>query len=158
MAALHAGEHRSVRVAYADLRGLVAVFLLGNVEIAVLAARDVVRPAHAGPHAEEVALRREYLDALVRSIGHVKLAVRVDRDAVRQVELALGLARRAPRLDEPAVARKAVHAGVAVAVGHVDVAVGVGNHLGGVIERPRRALRQPAGYVAGVGMHAALAE
>src|SRR5712671_1757993 len=125
MAAVEADENRSVRIADADLRGLAAVFLLGNIEIAVLAARDVVRPAHAGPHAEEVAVRREYLDALVRSIGHVELAVRVERDAVRQVELALAMARRAPRLDEPAVARKAVHAGVAVAVGHVNIAVGM---------------------------------
>jgi hypothetical protein len=62
-----------------------------KIEIAVLAAGDVVRPARVGPHAEEVALRREDVDALVRPVGHVELAVRVDRDAVRQVELALGL-------------------------------------------------------------------
>src|SRR5205814_5191650 len=43
MAARHAREHRAVRIAYADLRRLAAVFLLGDVEIAVLAARDVVR-------------------------------------------------------------------------------------------------------------------
>jgi hypothetical protein len=47
MAALQVGEHRSFRIAYADLRELVGVFLLGNVEIAVLAAGDVVRPASA---------------------------------------------------------------------------------------------------------------
>jgi hypothetical protein len=45
---------------------------------------DVVRPANAGPHAEELAAARDYLDALVRSIGHVELAVRVDREAVRR--------------------------------------------------------------------------
>jgi hypothetical protein len=73
---LHAGEHRSLSIAYADVGGLVAVFRLCNVEIAVLAAGDVVRPAHAGPHVEEVAVGREYLGALVRSIGHVELAVR----------------------------------------------------------------------------------
>src|SRR5580700_10956096 len=158
MATVEAGEHRSSSIADADLRGLAAVFLLGDVEIAILAAGDVVRPAHAGPHAEEVAIRREYLDALVGPVGDVELAVRVERDAVRQVELALAMARRAPRLDQPSVAGEAVHAGVAVAVGHVNVAVGVADHLGRVIERPRCAFRQPVGNVAGVGMDAALAE
>src|SRR5207302_11519950 len=59
MAAVEADEHISLSIADADLRRLAAVFLLGDVEIAVLAAGDVVRPAHAGPHAEEVAVRRE---------------------------------------------------------------------------------------------------
>jgi hypothetical protein len=35
-------------------------------------------------------------------IGDIELAVRVDRDAARQVELALGLARLAPRFDDKA--------------------------------------------------------
>src|ERR1017187_5267463 len=96
MAALHAGEHFSPRIADADVRGFVAVFLLGNGERAVLAARDVVRPAHAGPHAEEVAVGGKNLDALVRPVGDVELAVRIDRDAVRQVEFSWCLARRAP--------------------------------------------------------------
>src|SRR6266481_4080236 len=150
MAARKAGEHRALSIADADLRGLAVVFLLGDVEIAVLAAADVVGAAHAGPLAEEIAVRREDLDALVRPVGDVELAVIVARDAVRQVELALGVARRAPRFDEPAALRKAVDAGVAVAVGHINVAVGVGQHLGGVIERPRRALRQPVGDIASV--------
>src|SRR2546430_12261159 len=104
MAARHACEHRSVRIADADLRRLAAIFLLGDVEIAVLAAGDVVRAAHAGPLAEEVAIRREDLDALVGPVGDVELAVRVEGDAVRQVELALAMARRAPGFAEPAVA------------------------------------------------------
>ena len=126
MAALQAGEHISLAIADADIGRLALVFLLGDVKIAVLAAGDVVGAPHAGPLAEEVAVRREDLDALVRSIGDVKLAIVVEGDAVRQVELALAMARRAPRFDEPAVARKAVHAGVTVAVGHIDVAVQVG--------------------------------
>ena len=73
-----------------------AVFLLGDVGRAVRGARNVVRPAHPGPHAEKIPLRREDLDALVGAIGDVKPAVRVDRDAVRQVKLALALAWRAP--------------------------------------------------------------
>src|SRR5258708_6880480 len=119
--AVEAHQNRSVRIADADLRRLAVVFLLGNVVIAVLAPRDVVRPAHAGPHAEVVAVRREYLDALVRPVGDVELALRVEGDAVRQVELALAMARRAPRLDQPSNPVQALHAAVALAVayGHV---------------------------------------
>src|SRR5438309_2668657 len=68
MAARHAGEHLSLSVADADLRGLAVVFLLGDVEIAVLAAGDVVGAAHAGPLVEEIAVGREDLDALVRAV------------------------------------------------------------------------------------------
>jgi hypothetical protein len=50
--------------------------------------------------AEEVAGGREYLDALVSPIGRAELAVSADRDTVRQVEVALGLARYTPRPDE----------------------------------------------------------
>src|SRR5260370_15395912 len=49
MAAFHAGEHISLSIADADIGGLASVFLLGDVEIAVLAARDVVGAAHAAP-------------------------------------------------------------------------------------------------------------
>src|SRR6516162_7571843 len=107
MAALQTGEHVAFGIAHADIGGLAVVFLLGDVVVAVLAAGDVVGAAHAGPLAEKVALRREDLDALVRPVGDVELAVIIEGDAVRQVELALAVARRAPRLDEAAVARKA---------------------------------------------------
>src|SRR5262249_4765984 len=121
-----------------------------------LATRDVVRPAHAGPHAEIVAVRREYLDALIRPVGHIELSLRIEGDAVRQVELALAMARATPRLDEASVPGEAVHAGAAVASGHVNVAVGVGDHLGRMIERAGRPLGQPVGDFAGVRMDAAL--
>ena len=49
MAALHAGRHISLSIADADIGGLAVVFLLGDIEIAVLAARDVVGAAHTGP-------------------------------------------------------------------------------------------------------------
>src|SRR2546425_1173369 len=139
MAARKAGEYRSLPIADADLRGLAVVFLLGDVEIAVPAAADVIGAAHAGPLAEEIAVRREDLDALVRPVGDVELAGIVERDAVRQVELARAMTRRAPRFDQPTVARETVHAGVAVAVGHVDVAIGGRHQLGRVVERPGRA-------------------
>src|SRR5580700_7063815 len=136
MTAFQAGEHISLPVADADIGGLARVLLLGNVEIAVLSARNVVGATHAGPLAEVVALGCKDLDALVRAVGDIELAVVVKGDAVRQMELALAFARCAPRLDEPAVSGKAVHAGVAIAVGHVDVTVGVSHHLGRVIEWP----------------------
>src|SRR5215472_780595 len=53
-------------VADADLGGLAVVFLLGDVEVAVLAAADVVGAADAGPLGEILAVRGEDLDALVR--------------------------------------------------------------------------------------------
>ena len=96
VAALHAGEHLALSFADADIGGIAGIFLLGDVEIAVLAARDVVGAAHAGPLAEIVAVGREDLDALVRPVGDVELAVVVERDAVRQVELARAMARLAP--------------------------------------------------------------
>src|SRR5258707_14536355 len=133
------------------------LFLLVVLETAALVAGGGVGPAHAGPLAEELTLRREDLDTLVGTVGNVELAGIVIGDAVRQVELALALTRRAPRGDKPAVAGEAVHAGVAVAVGHIDVAVGVGHHLGRVVERPGGAFRQPVGPdLAGIGMLAAL--
>jgi hypothetical protein len=46
--------------------GLAVVFLLGDVEIAILAAAEVVGAAHAGPLGEILAVRGEDLDALVR--------------------------------------------------------------------------------------------
>src|SRR5579862_599330 len=101
MAAREAGQHMALAVADADLRRLAVVFLLGDVEIAVLAAADVVGAAHAGPLALEVALRREDLDALVGPVGDVEEAGIVEGDAVRQVELARPVARRAPRFNEP---------------------------------------------------------
>src|SRR5215831_20828141 len=79
VAALQTGDHLAVRVAHADVRRLVAVFLLGNVVVAVLAARNVVRSAHPGPHADEIAVRRENLHALVAAIGDVEPTLRVDR-------------------------------------------------------------------------------
>src|SRR6266481_5489946 len=96
MAARKAGEHRSLFIAHADLRGLAVVFLLGDVEIAVLAAADVVGAAHAGPLALEIAVGREDLDALVGPVGDIELAIIVGGDRVRQVELARPTSRRAP--------------------------------------------------------------
>jgi hypothetical protein len=149
----------SPRIAEGDVGRIAIGLLLGDGVGSIRAACDVVRAAHAGPLTKERALGREDLDAAVGSVGNIELAVVVDRDAVRQMELSLGMARRAPGRDELAVACEAVHAGIAVAVGYINVAIRVGDHFGGVVERPGGAFCQPwrAG-AAGVGMNAALAQ
>jgi hypothetical protein len=69
-----------------------------------------------------------------------------------------GLTRLAPGLDELAVARKPMHASVAVAIGNVDITRRAGRHLGGIIKRTRRPRHQIAGFfTAGVRMDATFA-
>ena len=52
-----------------------------------------------------------------------------------------------------------MHAGVAIAVGDVQVAVGRGHDLGGIVERAGRARANLAGHLAaGVGVDAAVAD
>jgi len=74
------------------------------------------------------------------------------------VELAGGgLAWLAPGVDELAVARKAVHPGVAVAIGNIEIARGARHELSGVIKRTSRPRHQVAGlFTASVRMDAAL--
>jgi hypothetical protein len=121
MAALHASEDRYFYITDADICRFVAVLPLGNGKLAVFAARKGIWPAYAYPHAEEAAIRREDLDALVRPVGHIEFAVRADRYAVRQVDLTLCFARSTPRLDEPSIAgayRTKQTRGAASAAGH----------------------------------------
>src|ERR1051325_943658 len=96
MAALYAREHPSLSVAHRDVRGPAILLLLGDVEIPVLAAGDVVGAAHPGPFAETFALRREDLDALVGAVGDIELALIVEGDRMRQMKLARPVPRRAP--------------------------------------------------------------
>ena len=65
----------------------------------------------------------EDLDAMVLAVGHVHPAVRVAADVVRDVELAGIGARLAPRQRSVPSGRILVDAGVAVAVGDVEVAL-----------------------------------
>src|SRR5437764_14692726 len=127
MAALHAGEHVPLGVTDADMGGPAILFLLGDVEIAVLAASDVIGAAHASPLPDEGALRGEDLDALVGAVCDVEQTLIVESDAVRQMELARALARLAPGGNEAPARGEAVHAGVAIAVGHIEIAIGVGD-------------------------------
>src|SRR5215469_16129464 len=96
VAAFHAGEYIPSSIADADIGRVAIGFLLGDIVVAVLAAADVVGSAHPGPLAEIVAVRREELNAPVRAVGDEEIALVVERDRMRQVELARCAARGAP--------------------------------------------------------------
>src|SRR5262249_31042292 len=69
-----------------------------------------------------LAVAVEYLHAVVLAVSDIDPAVLVGDDVVHDVELARIGAGLAPGLDELAVGRELVHAGIAVTVGDVDVA------------------------------------
>src|ERR1051326_1554926 len=96
MAALHARQHLALSVAHRDVRRPAILLLLGDVEISVLAAGDVVGAAHPSPLAETLALRRENLNALVGAVGDIEPALIVEGDRVRQMKLARPVPRRPP--------------------------------------------------------------
>ena len=68
------------------------------------------------------AFAREKLDAAILAIAHIDDAVGIDRDPMHDVKLPRPRTGFAPGLDEPAIGRIAMHAGVAVAVGDEHVA------------------------------------
>src|SRR5439155_19071692 len=100
------------------------------------------------------------LDAIVLPIADVDVAVVARDEAVRQVKLVrLGLAGLAPRRDEPAGGGEAMDAGVAIAVGHVEVTRRGRDHLGRIVEGAGRAGYELAGALApGVRMLPARAQ
>ena len=73
------------------------VLVVGNV--------DRARTVHILPLRLEVALRVEYLHAMVLPVGHVDISVGVGGDIVRDVELSGVDARLAPRKEQVAVRR-----------------------------------------------------
>jgi hypothetical protein len=71
----------------------------------------------------------------------------------------LGLARLAPRRDQMPGGGEAMDPGIAVAVGHVEVARRRRDHLGRIVERAGRAGNQLAGALTpGVGVRTPLAQ
>src|SRR5262249_40050125 len=88
----------------------------------------------------------------------IDLPIRSDQHTVRQVELTgCSLAWLTPGVDELAVARKAVHSGIAVAIGNVQIARGARHEFGGVVKGTRRPRHQITGlFTASVRMDAAL--
>ena len=83
---------------------------------------QVAGAGHLRPDREHLAGGTEDLDPVVFPIAHEHPPVGVHPHAMRQIELARLRARLAPRLDQLAVPRKAVDAGVAVTVGDVQLA------------------------------------
>ena len=81
------------------------------------------RARHVRPLRFELALRAEYLDAMVFAVGDIDPAVLVHADIVHDVELTWVVARFAPREQVLAVRRILVHRRVGVAVAHIEIAV-----------------------------------
>src|SRR5579871_5687751 len=77
----------------------------------------------------------EHLYAVVLAVGDIDIAVGVGRDVVHDVELAGIAARLAPAPDQFAVGRELVHAGIAVAVGDIDLALRRQRGVGAAVER-----------------------
>jgi hypothetical protein len=98
---------------------------VGDEETPVGGEEEAVRRTPLLPLGEELAVGVEHLDAVVLAVAHVNLAVLVDDDGVRQVELAFALALRAPLLDVAAVFREHHDPRVAVVVGDGELARGV---------------------------------
>ena len=80
----------------------------------------------------------EYLHPVVLAIGNIDVAIRVSCDVVHDVELAGIRARLAPGLDQFSVRCVFVDAGVAVAVGDVDLALRRQRGVGAAVEGGRR--------------------
>jgi hypothetical protein len=76
---------------------------LGHIDQAILADRNVGRPQHIGPHGEIIAGAIEELEAVILAIADDHILLRVERDAVRQVELARPGADIAPAVEQIAL-------------------------------------------------------
>ena len=86
----------------------------------------------------------EHLHPMVFAIGDIDPAVRITADVVHDVEPARSGARLAPRRQQLSIGRELVHARVAVAVRHVDVAFGRQRGVGAAVERqPAHERRRP---------------
>src|SRR5438093_7286003 len=154
VADLPAGEHRPVAIANTDKRRRPIGLLLADVKHAVFIPGDVIWPAHASPHADELSVSRENLHASIGAVADVDLPIRSNQHAVRQVELTgCGLAWLAPGVDELAVAREAVHPGIAIAIGDVEIAGGARHQLSRIVKGASRPRYQVTGlFTASVRM------
>jgi len=94
-------------------------------EIRMLAAAAMQRagPMQIVPLRLILAIAVEHLHAVVLAVGDIDPAIGIGDDVMDDVELAGVGAGLAPGLDQFSVRREFVHAGIAVTVGHVDVAL-----------------------------------
>src|SRR5579862_1786871 len=95
---------------------------------------NCLRSADACDLRLERAIVIEDLDALVAAVGDVDVALSIDSDAVRRIELAVLRAFGAPGLEERSVLRELGDASIAVAVGDEDVASGIEGDVSRTIE------------------------
>ena len=155
-------DHRLVVPGQGSLRPLVHVVekpALGDVQPVLVVYEDVVGAVEERPLAQVFAPGIEDLHARVLAIGHVHQPRAVHRDAVRQDELAGTAARLAPGEQQLPVRGKLVDAGVAVAVGDVELAPGQHGDVGDAVEGPRCPLHgADADLVAGIRRSSRLAE
>src|SRR5215510_2921119 len=82
-----------------------------------------------------LAVAVEHLHAMVLAVGHIDPAIGIAVDVVRNIELVWISARPAPGEQQLAVRRVFVHPGVAIAVGHIDVALRGHRSVSAAMER-----------------------
>src|SRR5215470_8084863 len=95
-----------------------------EVRLAPAATTQSARTVQVLPLRLVFAVTVEHLHAMIFPVGDVDPAVLIGHDVVDDVELAGVRARLAPGHDVLTVGRILVHAGITVAVGHVDLALG----------------------------------
>ena len=106
-------------------------------KVGVLAAATAQRagPMQIVPLRLVFAVAVEHLHAMILAVGDIDPAVGVGCDVMHDVELAGIAARLAPGLEQLAVGRVFVHAGIAVAVGDVDLALRRQRGVSAAVER-----------------------
>src|SRR5208283_4150167 len=99
----------------------------------------------------------EDLNSPVSGVSDVHVALRIERDAVRRVELAWLYPSGTPGLDKLAVLVELGHPGVAVTIGHINVSSRVPCHVGGPLKnialssRARKSAARSCRRTLGVG-------
>src|SRR5208283_1809964 len=76
----------------------------------------------------------EDLNSPVSGVSDIHVALRIERDTVRRVELTWRYPSGTPGLDKLAVLVELGHPGVAVAIGHKDVSSRIPCHVGGPLK------------------------
>src|SRR6202030_2989339 len=96
--------------------------------------KDVLRRTQMGPHAEELPLGSEYLDAIIFAVTDKDGTLGVELHGVGRVELAGSTSGLTPFEQIPAVLGELDYARVAVAIGHIEVAISREGNVGRLIE------------------------
>ena len=86
------------------------------------------------PLPEELAIGIEDLNAVILAVAYIDILVGIDADRMGSVELPRPFAAPAPFQQVLALAGELDHAGVAVAVGDEEIAIGQERNVGGTVE------------------------